>query len=190
MAKTPSEKTINAALETLDNVISIAKREMMVQGTYISDGVVDEKLARKGAICGGHQACFVGSLYLGAKIPIKKMLDPQFGFEWSSRRDIMKNRPALRMAYEAANDAAFQWAFTDNHKNERGVNPDFYSAENDPDYCINNWAEDLFEEGFIGEGWDNDRIMHGVIEVCRLAKRNIKKQYKQVLEQSPELVAA
>jgi hypothetical protein len=61
-------RTQEKALATCDGVIEIAKNEMLVRGNYIT-GIVDDKLKQQGAICGGRQACLVGSLYLAHGVP-------------------------------------------------------------------------------------------------------------------------
>lgn len=190
-------KTVNKAIKTLNGVIQIARNEQLRRGVYISDEIVNERLAAKGAICGGHQACFVGSLFIAAKGSVTPLYDHGYVdediFSVSGRHDYMKNRPYMRLAYEAANEAAYDvWAKSPDkfRESETYIDHAFFSREASPH---SGWAEALFEEGMGGFEYDDVRDV--VIEVCNLAKKRIRKEYADVLKADKkagrkELVAA
>lgn len=160
----------NKALETCDGVINIAKNEQLVQGQYLTD-VRNPKLAESGAICGGHQACLVGSLYIANGIPISEMLGWGFSFSWYTRESFMKNKPALRLAYAAINEASLRRMVKVNetrlnnlarrHGFDRyGIGP------------VQGWGEFFFETFLALK--PRKVVMAEVIQVTRNAKRLIK----------------
>lgn len=65
MPRTYAPRTIDKALAVLDGVVTISGNEMLIHGTYVS-GVTRPDLAAKGSICGGRQACLIGSVALAA----------------------------------------------------------------------------------------------------------------------------
>jgi hypothetical protein len=108
------------AHETIERMEQIVVAEMMMHMEYISDEV-DEKRREEGAICGGHRACAVGSLWLAHGIR------PWLSYDWDSeegrrviygaqlpyvsaneRAEIMDRLPQLRIAYDALNQAAME----------------------------------------------------------------------------------
>jgi hypothetical protein len=100
--------TVEQALGILDGVKQMARREQLIRTTYIGQGV-DEKLRERGAICGGHKACLIGSLFLAAGV--QPTGNERVGYELHqaeprSRSNSMARRPALRLAYDALNLAA------------------------------------------------------------------------------------
>lgn len=116
----PTQGTIEKAVKALDNMKEIVKNDMLEQGVYITESVVDQRLAEQGAICGGRKACAIGSLYIGygirpdiedgyAKLP--GVDDTRYYWTGgpnkpSERESFLKTRPGLRLAYDALNDAA------------------------------------------------------------------------------------
>lgn len=105
-----SEKTVDKAIDVLDGIREITKNEMLVARQYVSQDIVDPELAAEGAICGGRNACLVGSAYLAAGIKLKKddmgFVDlPGIG-DADDRARFRKNRPGLRVAMDALNEAA------------------------------------------------------------------------------------
>lgn len=104
------------AIQTCEGVIKITKREMLVQGTYITDSIVNEDLAEEGAICGGHQACLVGSLYLSNGLTytaIRRAANDDWdgsipGWFLACRERTLEERPSLKVAYDAFNQAAHE----------------------------------------------------------------------------------
>lgn len=55
----------NDAIKILDGIEEIARRDMLIRGTYITP-VLNEELAAAGTICGGRQACMLGSMWIAA----------------------------------------------------------------------------------------------------------------------------
>lgn len=106
-----TEWTKQKALKALDGMLEIERNEMLVRGEYISVEI-DDELAERGAICGGHRACLVGSLWLGYGVKPEKGT-----FCWGEefyklpgtedgRAAFLSRRPGLKVAYDALNDAA------------------------------------------------------------------------------------
>lgn len=115
--KLTSEKQRQSILKLLSNMRQIAKNEMLARGVYLSDEVVNPDLADQGAICGGHQACAVGSMYLAGGQRPKR--DDTFlwtleGVDYDERADFLRHRPVLRGAYDALNEAADRYCVRNN----------------------------------------------------------------------------
>lgn len=145
------------ALKNCDGVIEIANNEMLIQGDYVTHTIENEELARQGSICGGHQACLVGSIYIAHGVkPWRKSVGPIL-FGRGPREKFMSTRPALRLTYDAFNRAAFE-------KIGRGQDYDL-----GPD---GDWAEWFFEK-YLG-GSTHNAIRRQVIEVANRAKELIR----------------
>lgn len=110
-------------IEILRGVIEIASNEMLIRGTYLTSDVVRPDLAETGALCGGRQACAVGSLFLAARV-----LREDIGFfaDMDERVDFMSDRPALAQAYAALNEAAVQ------HVAENEIKDPYWDGRTDP----------------------------------------------------------
>lgn len=127
------EDILNDAVNTLWNMGIIAEADMMQRGTYFdSDIAVPERF---GAVCGGHRACAVGSLFLGARVPMEYhadrgsyqtisekaaaqlVADGMHQRVWASlpntdssqRWKEFQKRPYLGVAYRALNNAAMKY---------------------------------------------------------------------------------
>jgi hypothetical protein len=162
-----TREIVERAIETLDGVIQIARHEQLRQGTYLTGKVVNHKLAKEGAICGGHQACFIGSLWLGAGV---KMRQDRRGDSYLPKTDQNKrryawlSRPHLKLALDAADRAAEQYA-----ERHQLTIPGRYSSS----------AEALFERGLRGA--TPEEIRDHVIRVCNNAKRQLRREHAEVL---------
>ena len=117
----PSAITL-AALHALDGMLEVVHNEMLARGTYLSESVVNHDLARQGAVCGGHQACAVGALWLGAGVEIRQ---DEYGDgyylpgAWPSQRTaFLASRPALTLAYVALNHVCDEYARSDERSDE------------------------------------------------------------------------
>lgn len=126
-----------SVVEILEGVREIGNNEMMTRGNYVSHDVVRPDLADKGAICGGRQACAVGSLFLAAGVPFDIAARVSTGFE---RHRFMADHPDLRAAYDALNAAAYRY-IGDHELSER------FGEEN----SRLGWAEVLFESDVFSE---------------------------------------
>lgn len=106
------------ALDALDGMGQIVFNEMVVRGEYVSDEIDETKVA---SICGGHKYCAVGALYAGYGIKPQRANHPfdsedyylLSGVDEHERASFMQDKPALKLAYSALNDAAI--VFVDNH---------------------------------------------------------------------------
>lgn len=112
----PAESTKEKALKALDGMAEVVKNEMLVHNTYVSDTVVDPVLAEKGAICHGHAACAIGSLWLGARVRMELDCECQGIKYWempgtapSEREEFVARRPGLRLALDALNEEAHKY---------------------------------------------------------------------------------
>src|SRR4051812_668533 len=112
----PAESTKEKALDALTGMAAIVKNEMLMHNNYVTPTVVNEKLAKAGAICRGHKACAIGSLWLGAHV--RMTLDDEYdgikyydmpGVAPDERDDFVKTRPGLKLAYEKINEAAHEY---------------------------------------------------------------------------------
>lgn len=162
--------TVLKALDDLDGLISIAEREQLQQGIYVSHNI-DQELKNEGAICGGRQACLVGSLYLAHGVKAEKTGSKTSWYnyykgDWErdeagdmvyideyelpgvdpdNRDEFMQKRAALRLAYQYLNLAAHNY-IKKNHKDEYDVLiEDFDNAWSERVEPECGWAEHLFE---------------------------------------------
>lgn len=109
------------AVKIFEGMEQIIRNEMLARGVYITAYVVNPDLAESGAICGGHQACMVGSMWIAAGVKAEVVDDgdgygPIFylpGTEGRVREEFLAKRPALRLAYDAMNELSRQ--FVDEH---------------------------------------------------------------------------
>lgn len=160
------------ALDTCDGVIQIAENEMLTRGTYLTS-VVRPKMAREGAVCGGRRACLVGSMYLahGGFKDIEEM-----GMSMDARGREMRNRPGLRLAYRAINEAALRRAEKINAgvvNRERSRNYSDHYHDTDDGSPEEGWGEWFFET-FLRHRTSFKQTREEVILVARNAKRLIK----------------
>lgn len=109
-----SEATRQKALNTLNGMAEIARSDMMKPGSYVSDKLLVPQRAK--AICGGHHACAIGSLWLGGGV---KMVTDKWGdaelpgvSDGVIREQFLAPRHGLRTAYNALNDAASDYIDT------------------------------------------------------------------------------
>lgn len=60
------------AVAILDRMLEVVDNDMLARVGYVSSTIVRPDLAEQGAVCGGHNACAIGSLYLAAGVqPLK-----------------------------------------------------------------------------------------------------------------------
>lgn len=149
-------ETQESALNALEGMRQIVRREMITTGCYIDEDISSPQLARSGAICGGRKHCAIGSLWAGYGIkPFKRSGFVQLpGVHRDTRKRFTKTRPGLRLALNALNAAATEFA----DKNNISV----YNAFDDN-------IENLFE-GHYGDKLSK-RDLLGIISK---AKRSIK----------------
>lgn len=159
----PTIAHYDKAIDSLNGVIQIAKNEMLQQGLYISE-VRDEKLAEQGAICGGRNACLVGSLWLGYGIkPVGDALFPELpGTDDDERRKFIRNRPGLRLALDALNEEAIK---------EGGPVP--------ADGYFSDAAEHYFERTLKNR--PQPVVKAEVIKLAQRAKRKLQKQRRDAI---------
>lgn len=170
--------TQEKALSTCDGVIEITKNEMLVHGIYVSDNIRNRDLKARGSICGGRQACLVGSVYVSYGVGVFRA-DGAYradfpGFSAGVREDFMRNRPGLRLAYNAINEAARRYAL-------KGW-PEYVATE------LREYGEQWEDETTPDEGWGEwffedlckyndvsviDTREH-IVKIVRNAKRLIK----------------
>lgn len=104
--------------EILANMREIAENDMIQHVGYYSPDISRNDLAESGAICGGHQACAVGSLYLAASIiphqdgwydddDVYYPPNVNVNMRWDFMKDNELN--SLTKAYTALNSAAMEY---------------------------------------------------------------------------------
>lgn len=186
------------AISTLWNMSIIAEADMMTRGLYVDEKVSEP--ARSGAICGGHRACAIGSLFLGAQVPLvhysgrsggdilsndevaHHIKNGDFSF-WSSMPNVgvtdryheFKKRPYLGLAYRALNNAAMEYVIKHDEEYmiiwlKRSPRPFEGPAEG--------WAEVLFESKIIPDS-DLGKIF---VRLCDKAAGSIRVGYYSDLE--------
>lgn len=156
------------AIGILDRMRKIVKNEQLIKGSYITEEVVDKKLARKGAICGGHQACAVGALWLAGDAPKEIWADSSGnvfvvdleGVDSVHRAEFLgrEGNEALALAYDAINEATEQYVAK--HGLEETLDPDY------------NASVESFFEGSI----DLDEIYPHMKKIIKRAKRNLRER--------------
>lgn len=103
----PSQRTIDSANRALDGLEVIVRNERFVHGDYIQQEIDPEF---SGAVCKGHKACLLGSLWLGYGVPITSSEFANFALpgltDGQSRAAFLRRRPGLRLAFDALNTAA------------------------------------------------------------------------------------
>lgn len=164
----PREK----ALDTCDGVIEITKNEMLIHGDYVTACIRNHDLKEKGSICGGRQACLVGSEFLAYGVRVFSDTFP--GFHPRRRKAVMRNRPGLRIAYEAINEAARRYAlkgWPEYVAQELREFSDQWEDETTPD---EGWGEWFFEDLCSYNNVPTDEIREHVIKIVRNAKRLIR----------------
>ena len=123
------------AIKILDGIEQIARNQMLVRGVYITDEVVRPDLAEAHTICGGRQACMVGSMWIAAgfikwedthengilipelpgvtvnRLPDGKPIvrgDSEEDWYVSKRELAIRTRPDLKLAYDTMNAVCFE----------------------------------------------------------------------------------
>ncbi len=140
----------------LDRMAQIVDNDMLVRGDYVENEVTRPDLAESGAICGGHRACAIGSLWIAGGLDpenayVKGTPDP---FAYDRRETYLSDKPALRRAHAALCSAAEDY----------GDRRDLFVAGDafwpDP-------LEALFETGEDDDGPINPRELLTVIDMAR-----------------------
>lgn len=148
----PTQEEVDTALEALLAVREVEQNKMLRRRVYFTEGVEEPKLAGR-AICGGHQACFIGSLWLGAGVQPTVQQERDYdnydeehdeygtksvirlphvnGFD---RRIAFEETPGLKLAYDLANLSAREYL---------AGHPEVEPF--DPTYQIGSIAESVFE---------------------------------------------
>jgi hypothetical protein len=179
---------VERAIRNIDGIIEIAKNEQLRNGDYIFS-YINKELRDQGAICGGHAACLVGSLYISHGIkPIvsRGAAYSTFfrlpGVQTVERQKFMRNRPGLKLAYKYINEAAKR--YLDRHFPEHVK--DLESLHKEEGFTFppeEGWGEWLFENVLGTTEYNPDTpkghaaIRDHMIQVCRNAKRQLKKDY-------------
>jgi hypothetical protein len=166
--------TINEAINILNKMAIIVRNDMLTRGQYVST-TIDLELRDKGAICGGHKACAVGSLYLAGGIKPHEVYPGKSynyfvlqGVDRHERAEFLAERPALRAAYDALNEAAKR--FIDRH------NLDLFDGERFEIGGLtqtNGWMELLFEAADI-----DGHVLDAQVELPKIinnAKRALRR---------------
>jgi hypothetical protein len=96
----PRTRTLRKeARKILTRMVRIVENEALVHGYYVSEGIVNPKLAKSNAICGGHTACLLGTAALAAPGGLR-------GNRWLGLEHQTRRRPALVLALKALDAAA------------------------------------------------------------------------------------
>lgn len=176
------------ALKVCDGVIAIAHNEMLIHGTYVTQGVVNEELKKKGSVCGGRAACLVGSMFIAHGDMPAKPKKSEGARVWDgifsdNRDDWINQRPALKLAYQAFNTAA---------KNIVDAEHSEWSNSNPSAGPYKDWAEFYFEE-IIGNqgGCETERQVStpaGGTELLRIPYEETRYEIIRVAEDAKVLI--
>lgn len=185
----PDDPDVTKAENTLWNMSIIAGNEMLQRAVYVTERASAPE--RKDSICHGHRACAVGSLFLGARVPmvargfggapltedeIKAMeaeeeRDGNLRIRWAmpgvgtlEREEAFKQRPYLGLAYQALNDAALRWMASNREQDLCDYIRDSVKATEGPDA---GWMEWLFESDDIIEYKDLAGVVASIVEDAR-----------------------
>lgn len=127
-----TENARSKALKALDGMAEIVRNERLIRGQYIDDEFEPEMAT---AVCQGHRYCAIGSLWAGYGVKVKRSKDYWGEYDYAlpgtsegdDREAYLKNRPGLRAALEALNEASD--AFVE--ENPDALLPDIYHQFND-----------------------------------------------------------
>lgn len=155
------------AIKILNGMKEVVENEQLIKGAYITEEVVNKDLAKAGAICGGHQACAIGSLWIGADTPRESYFDHAgneiitevYGVDQGHIRDEFLDRPenaALKVAYDAINEATLQ--YVEKHDLEGTMDTEFNAPV----------------EAFFEGGIDLSEIYPHMMKIIKRAKKNLK----------------
>lgn len=149
-----TERVRERAISALDGMRSIVRAEMLTQGEYIESEISNPR--RLASLCGGRKHCAVGSLWVGGGIrphvtPGGAVHLP--GTSSWEREAFLRRRPALRVAYNALNEAA----------------RDFADSHDIALHGFDNGIEGLFEN-FYGE----ELTKRDLLAVIAAAKRKVR----------------
>lgn len=149
-----TESTKAKALDALEGMRQIVRREMVITGSYVEDEISNPNLI--GAICGGRKHCAIGSLWAGAGIrPTVNEWSVHLPGVGEPREGFLRHRHGLRLAYDSLNAAAQELA------DRRGLRLEV---------TWESQAEGLFEGHY-----DADRLTkRDLLAVIAAAKRRVK----------------
>lgn len=99
-------------LSTLDGMAEIARAEMMARVGYVTPAVARPR--RRGAVCQGHKACAIGSLWLAAGVKLQPLYRGTGnlvlpGVSQGERGEFIRTRPVLRHSLHFLNQAASEY---------------------------------------------------------------------------------
>ena len=167
---------IKKARKALKRMTEIVKNDMLIKEEYVTPDVFSEELAKAGAVCQGHKACAIGSLWLGAGV---KMQDNGYGeFEMPGVMEGYRERffdyghEDVRVAYDALNEAAARFI----ESNPRvAVSVDYnYEAE------IEALFEGCYDEtNHLAEDWQIGR--DEMLEIIKDARSALKDKLEAVV---------
>lgn len=109
------DPTTATADQILDNMEFLVERERLVRGSYLEQKL-DPELS--GALCQGHRACAIGSLWLSAGVPVEVITNSDstaLGYYLPAtddyeREEFLNDKPGLNRALDALNKATEEFA--------------------------------------------------------------------------------
>lgn len=149
--------TIDQALTSLLSIEGFTLNHTLKRRVYVTERVTKRKSREQGAVCMGHQACFIGSMFIGGGVPIsysegtdgKQTADLPEASQ-GMRYGILANEPGIALAYDVTNNQARDYM----HKHGIVGNGNFSHG-----------GESLFESDFwVKEGrWGTEKIRTGAL---------------------------
>jgi hypothetical protein len=167
-------EAIEFAIRTFDGIQRIAGNEMLVRGVYLEFDEEADDL--RGSLCGGHRACYIGSL--GLSNPEVELFRDSVGrgsglpgLLLVKADDYIGERPSLKLAYETGERIALAIV------NELPEGLDKDMLEQALEECRSK-AEGLFE--CSSPIWDDDEIRDVVIGLCERAKDELRGRLREL----------
>lgn len=161
---TSIENHVERAIETLEGMRQIVKNDMLTRNEYVSQTIVNRKLAEQGAVCGGRKACAIGSMLLGYGVEPKRDGWGSVSLPGAhSPKSYSATRPALRAVLNALNAEAT--AFIEN-------NPKVKQSFNRRRVEFDQPIEQLFEGAYGTRLVDRDTML----KLITRAKQRIRRE--------------
>lgn len=156
------------AIQTLDRMRQIVKNDMLTRNEYVTQTVINKKLAEQGAVCRGHKACAIGSLWLAYGVKFDRAWGTVDLPGTTEPTAYAKTRPGLRLALNALNGQASKFIA----ENEKAFY--FYARANRRRVDFDEPIELLFEGAYGTKLVDRDVML----KLITAAKRDIRRQEK------------
>lgn len=153
-------KDYEGALEALDGMREIVRKEMLVKGMYVGP-ISNPSMTR--SICGGRRYCAMGALWVGGGIKVTRGDLPGVhegaGRTQGTRNRFLRKHPALKIALNALEEVSRKYL------SELPTTSGFLSP-----------LENLFE-GHYGLNLDRTDLLKVIASAKRIIRKEIKSKF-------------